>query len=46
MGLTSWLIWLGDKVDKLETVLSMTKDEEQRKLLEEVISEMKSKAKE
>jgi hypothetical protein len=46
MGLVSWFAWLGEEIDKLETVLSMTKDEEQRKILEEVISEMKSKAEE
>ena len=46
MGLMSWFTWLGEEIDKLETVLSMTKDEEQRKILEEVISEMKSKAEE
>lgn len=46
MGLMSWLAWLGEEIDKLETVLSMTKDEEQRKILEEVISEMKLKAEE
>lgn len=46
MGLVSWFAWLGEKVNKLETVLSMTKDEKQRKILEEVISEMKSKAEE
>lgn len=43
MGLTSWMIWLGEDIDKLKLVLSMTKDEEQKKLLEEVIADLESK---
>jgi hypothetical protein len=46
MGLASWLIWLGEDIDKLKLVLSMTKDEEQKKILEEVIADMESKANE
>ena len=43
MGLGSWLLWLGEDIDKLKLVLSMTKDEEQKKLLEEVIADLESK---
>ena len=43
MGLASWMIWLGEDIDKLKLVLSMTKDEEQKKLLEEVIADLESK---
>ncbi len=43
MGLGSWLLWLGEDIDKLKVVLSMTKDEEQKKLLEEVIADLESK---
>lgn len=44
MGLTSWLIWLKEDIEDLKLVLSMTKDEEQRKILEKVISRMEEKA--
>ena len=43
MGLMSWITWLGEDIDKLKLVLSMTKDEEQKKLLEEVIADLESK---
>lgn len=43
MGLTSWITWLGEDIDKLKLVLSMTKDAEQRKLLEEVILNLETK---
>lgn len=43
MGLASWFAWLGDDIDKLKLILSMTKDAEQRKLLEEVITDLESK---
>lgn len=43
MGLASWITWLGEDIDKLKVVLSMTKDEEQKKLLEEVIADLESK---
>lgn len=46
MGLTSWFTWLNDDIDKLKLVLSMTKDEEQKKLLETVIADLESKANE
>ena len=44
MGLTSWFAWLGEEIEDLKLVLSMTKDEEQRKILEKVISRMEEKA--
>ena len=44
MGLASWLIWLKEDIEDLKLVLSMTKDEEQRKILEKVISRMEEKA--
>lgn len=43
MGLGSWITWLGEDIDKLKMVLSMTKDEEQKKILEEVIADLESK---
>lgn len=43
MGLTSWFTWLGEDIDKLKLVLSMTKDDEQKRLLEEVISNLEAK---
>ena len=46
MGLVGWWTWLGESVDKLKLVLSMTKDEEQKKLLEEIIADLESKANE
>lgn len=46
MGLMSWIPWLSEEVDKLKLVLSMTKDEEQKKLLEEIIADLESKANE
>ena len=41
--ISSWIHWLGEDIDKLKLVLSMTKDEEQKKILEEVIADLESK---
>ena len=46
MGLTSWFTWLNDDIDKLKLVLSMTKNEEEKALLESVIADLESKANE
>ena len=46
MGLTSWIPWLSEEVEKAKLILSLTKDEEQRKLLEELIADMEVKVNE
>jgi hypothetical protein len=40
MGLAGWLHWLGASLDKLKTLRSMTKDEEQLKIIDEMIAEI------
>lgn len=46
MGLISWIHWLSEEVDKLKVVLSLTKDEEQKKMLEEIIADLETKTNE
>ena len=43
MGLTSWLAWLGEEVEKLKQLKAITKDEEQLKIIDEMIESAKSK---
>jgi hypothetical protein len=40
MGDWGWFSWLGEDVDKLKVVRSMTKDAEQIKILDEVIADI------
>ena len=43
MGLAGWVAWLGEDIDKLKALREMTKDEEQLKILDEVIESLESK---
>lgn len=43
MGLASWLVWLGQDIDKLKVLLTMTKDEEQKELIKEIIEDLEHK---
>ena len=40
MGASGWFHWLGEDVEKLKVVRSMTKDAEQIKILDEVIADI------
>lgn len=46
MGEWGWFSWLSKDVDKLKVVRSMTTDEEQIKLLDEIIADLEAKSKE
>jgi hypothetical protein len=43
MGLAGIWTWLGEDIDKLKALREMTKDEEQLKVLDEVIASLESK---
>lgn len=45
MGDWGWFSWLSHNVDKLKVVRSMTTDQEQLKLLDEIIRDLENKSK-
>lgn len=45
MGEWGWFSWLSQNVDKLKVVRSMTTDQEQIKLLNEIIQDLENKSK-
>lgn len=45
MGDWGWFSWLSQNVDKLKVVRSMTTDQEQLKLLDEIICDLENKSK-
>lgn len=45
MGLAGWLGWMGEHLDKLKVLRSMTKDEKELKIIDEMIAELEAKKK-
>ena len=43
MGLAGWFSWMGEHLDKLKVLRSMTKDEKELKIIDEMIAELEAK---
>jgi hypothetical protein len=43
MGLSGWWSWLSELVEKYKLQLEITKDPEQKKILENIIADLESK---
>lgn len=46
MGLIGLFHWLGEDIDKLKTLRAMTKDQEQLKIIDEIIADLEKNNKE
>ena len=45
MGLAGWFSWMGEHLDKLKTLRDMTKNEEELKIIDEMIAGLEKKKK-